>query len=86
MPRRCEESWRNTGARFQRHEDHAAYGVGSRVTRYLVDDLNPTGYAQVVEESVNGSAQRAYSYGLQCTVARKRVISRKTSASFELKT
>jgi RHS repeat-associated protein len=35
-------------------------------TRYLVDDLNPTGYAQVVEESVNGSVQRAYSYGLQC--------------------
>jgi RHS repeat-associated protein len=48
-------------------------GDGSRVaktvngatTRYLVDDLNPTGYAQVVEESVNGSVQRAYSYGLQ---------------------
>jgi RHS repeat-associated protein len=28
-------------------------------------DLNPTGYAQVVEESVNGSIQRSYSYGLQ---------------------
>jgi hypothetical protein len=30
-----------------------------------MDDLNPTGYAQVVEESVNGSVQRSYSYGLQ---------------------
>jgi hypothetical protein len=30
-----------------------------------VDNLNPTGYPQVVEESVNGSVQRAYSYGLQ---------------------
>jgi RHS repeat-associated protein len=48
-------------------------GDGNRVaktlngvtTRYLVDDLNPTGYTQVVEESVNGSVQRFYSYGLQ---------------------
>lgn len=39
--------------------------VNGVTTRYLVDDLNPTGYAQVVEESVNGSVQRAYSYGLQ---------------------
>jgi len=34
-------------------------------TRYLIDDLNPTGYAQVVEETVNGAAQREYTYGLQ---------------------
>ena len=33
------------------------------VTRYLVDDLNPTSYAQVVEET--GSAPRTYAYGLQ---------------------
>lgn len=33
------------------------------VTRYLVDDLNPTGYPQVVEET--GSAPRTYTYGLQ---------------------
>jgi RHS repeat-associated protein len=39
--------------------------VNGVTTRYLVDDLNPTGYAQVVEESINGSVQRAYSYGLQ---------------------
>jgi RHS repeat-associated protein len=46
-------------------------GDGNRVgktasgvtTRYLVDDLNPTGYAQVVEET--GGTQREYTYGLQ---------------------
>jgi RHS repeat-associated protein len=30
-----------------------------------VDDLNPTGYAQVVEEVVNGAVTRQYTYGLQ---------------------
>jgi RHS repeat-associated protein len=48
-------------------------GDGNRVaksaagvtTQYLVDDLNPTGYSQVVEEIVAGSVQRSYSYGLQ---------------------
>jgi RHS repeat-associated protein len=30
-----------------------------------VDDLNPTGYAQVVEEVVNGTVERQYTYGLQ---------------------
>jgi len=34
-------------------------------THYLVDDLNPTGYAQVVENCVNGAVQRRYTYGLQ---------------------
>jgi len=45
--------------------NRVAKTVSGVTTRYLVDDLNPTGYAQVVEESVNGSVQRAYSYGLQ---------------------
>jgi hypothetical protein len=42
-------------------------GDGNRVaktangvtTRYLVDDLNPTGYAQVVEEVVGGAGNAA---------------------------
>ena len=46
-------------------------GDGNRVaktangvtTRYLFDDLNPTGYPQVVEET--GAVQRTYTYGLQ---------------------
>jgi RHS repeat-associated protein len=32
-------------------------------TLYLVDTLNPTGYAQVVEELQNGALQRVYTYG-----------------------
>jgi RHS repeat-associated protein len=48
-------------------------GDGNRVaetasgitTKYLVDDLNPTGYAQIVDELVGGSVQREYAYGLQ---------------------
>jgi RHS repeat-associated protein len=48
-------------------------GLGTRVgrtvagvtTRYLVDDLNPTGFPQVVEELVNGAVTRQYSYGFQ---------------------
>jgi RHS repeat-associated protein len=45
--------------------NRVAKTVNGVTTRYLVDDLNPTGYAQVVEETVNSSVQRAYSYGLQ---------------------
>jgi len=37
--------------------------VGGVTTRYLVDDLNPTGHAQVIEEIVNGAVQRVYTYG-----------------------
>jgi len=32
-------------------------------TKYLVDDLSPTGYSEVVEELVNGEVQRVYTYG-----------------------
>jgi RHS repeat-associated protein len=39
--------------------------VGGVTTRYLVDDLNPTHLPQVVEEVVNGTVQRTYTYGLQ---------------------
>jgi RHS repeat-associated protein len=38
---------------------------GGITTRYLVDDLNPTGYPQVVDELVGGAVTRTYAYGLQ---------------------
>jgi len=38
--------------------------VGGVTTRYLVDDRNLTGYAQVLEETVGGAVQRVYTYGL----------------------
>lgn len=37
--------------------------AGGVTTRYLVDDLNPTEYSQVVEELVDGVVQRQYTYG-----------------------
>jgi RHS repeat-associated protein len=45
--------------------NRVAKTVGGVTTRYLVDDLNPTGYAQVVEEAVGSSVQRTYTYGRQ---------------------
>jgi RHS repeat-associated protein len=45
--------------------NRVAKTVGATSTRYLVDDLNPTGYSQVVEELVGGTIQRTYTYGLQ---------------------
>ena len=46
-------------------------GDGNRVSRtandgttqYLVDNLNPTGYSQVLEDVVSGTAQTVYTYG-----------------------
>jgi len=45
--------------------NRVAKTVNGVTTRYLVDTLNPTGYAQVVEETVNGVVQRQYTYGRQ---------------------
>jgi RHS repeat-associated protein len=47
-------------------------GDGNRVaktasgttTKYLIDDRNLTGYAQVLEETFSGTLQRVYTYGL----------------------
>ena len=48
--------------------NRVAKTVGSVTTHYLVDDLNPTGYPQVVEEltgSGSGTVARQYTYGLE---------------------
>jgi len=37
--------------------------AGSTTTKYLIDDLNPTGYAQILDELTSGSVTRFYSYG-----------------------
>jgi RHS repeat-associated protein len=39
--------------------------VSGVTTRYLVDELNPTGLPQVVEELVGNAVQRIYTYGKQ---------------------
>jgi len=45
--------------------NRVAKTVNGVTTRYLVDDLKPTGYAQVVEEVTAGAVTRQYTYGLQ---------------------
>ena len=39
--------------------------VGGVATTYLVDDLNPTGFPQVVDELTGSAVTRQYTYGLQ---------------------
>jgi RHS repeat-associated protein len=64
-------------------------GDGNRVaktangvtTQYLVDDLNPTGYAQVVEELTAGAVTRQYTYGLQ-RISENQLISSTWTPSF----
>lgn len=43
--------------------NRVAKTVAGLTTKYLVDELNPTGYAQVTEEVAGGSVQRTYTYG-----------------------
>jgi len=61
--------------------NRVAKTVGEVTTRYLVDDLNPTGYAQVVEELGTAGVQRTYTYGLQ-RVDQNQLISSAWSPSF----
>src|SRR2546425_8972528 len=39
--------------------------AGGVTTKYLVDDLNPTGLPKVLDEKVSGSVTRTYASGLQ---------------------
>jgi RHS repeat-associated protein len=53
------------GLMYDGDGDRAGETVGGVTTNYLVDTVNPTGYAQVVDELQNGTVTRAYSYGLE---------------------
>ena len=55
--------------------------VGGVITQYLVDDLNPTGLPQVVEEVVNGAVTRQYTYGLQ-RISENQIIANLWTPSF----
>ena len=54
---------------------------GGVTTNYLVDDNNPTGHAQVVEEIVSGSVKRVYVYG-HALISQSQFIDGKWAASF----
>jgi RHS repeat-associated protein len=45
--------------------NRVAETVGGLTTRYLVDDLNPSGYAQVIDVVATGAVVRDYALGLQ---------------------
>jgi RHS repeat-associated protein len=55
--------------------------VNGVTTRYLVDTLNPTGNAQVVEEVTAGAVTRTYTYGLQ-RISQNQQISNTWTPSF----
>ena len=62
--------------------NRVAKTVNGVTTRYLVDDLNPTGYSQVVEElSGGGAVTREYTFGLQ-RIDESQPISNVWTASF----
>jgi RHS repeat-associated protein len=54
--------------------NRVAKTVGGVTTRYLVEDLNPTGYLQVLEEIVAGTTETRYTYGTN-VVSQTRAIS-----------
>ena len=64
-------------------------GFGNRVsktvsgvtTKYLVDDLNPTGYPQVFDELTGSTVTRTYTYGLQ-RISENQVIDNVWTPSF----
>lgn len=52
--------------------NRASKTVGGVTTRYLVDDLSPSRYSQVVEELVGGAVERTYTYGERLISQRQR--------------
>ena len=61
--------------------NRVAKTVGGVTTRYLVDEFNPTGYSQVVEEIVNGAVEREYTYGIQL-ISQNQIVSNAWTPSF----
>jgi RHS repeat-associated protein len=61
--------------------NRVAKTVSGAITQYLVDDMNPTGYAQVVEELVGGAVTRQYTYGRQ-RISESQSINNAWTASF----
>jgi RHS repeat-associated protein len=54
-------------------------------TQYLIDDDNPTGYPQVVEEIENGKAVRQYTYDTHGIISQRQLINSQWVNSFYIK-
>ncbi|MGH9226665.1 MAG: RHS repeat-associated core domain-containing protein [Acidimicrobiales bacterium] len=52
--------------------------TGGATTTFLVDDRNPTGYSQVIDELVGGMLSKTYAYGLDL-ISQREMPSRTTS-------
>lgn len=61
--------------------NRVAETVAGVTTRYLVDDRNPSGHPQVVDELVNGLVTRTYAYGLS-RVSQNQLLNGSRSSSF----
>ena len=61
--------------------NRVAKTVGGVTTRYLIDDLNPTGSAQVVEEVVSGQVRRQYTWG-HTIISQRQLLNGQWRASF----
>ncbi|HEY3039666.1 MAG TPA: RHS repeat-associated core domain-containing protein [Pyrinomonadaceae bacterium] len=61
--------------------NRVAKTTGGVTTKYLVDELNPTGYAQVLEEVTGGAVQRRYTYG-NSLVSQNQLVAGDWAASF----
>jgi len=61
--------------------NRVAKTVGTVTTQYLVDDLNPTSYPQVVEELAGGVVTRQYTFGLQ-RISENQIVNNAWTASF----
>jgi RHS repeat-associated protein len=62
--------------------NRVAKTVNGVTTKYLVeDDVNPTGYPQVLDELTNGVVTRTYTYGLQ-RISENQIVSNVWTPSF----
>jgi RHS repeat-associated protein len=61
--------------------NRVAKTVSGVTTKYLVDDLNPTDYPQVMDELTNAAVTRSYTYGLQ-RISQNQLISNTWTPSF----
>jgi RHS repeat-associated protein len=61
--------------------NRVAETVGGVTTHYLIDDRNPTGLTQVMDEVMNGAVTKTYAYGLQ-RISENQLISGAWTPSF----
>lgn len=61
--------------------NRVAKTVGGVTTKYLVDTLNPSGYAQVLDEKVGVDVIRTYTYGLDL-ISQNQIIASTWTSSF----